>query len=97
MRIASPPTTHSCFYGIDTPTRKELLASSKNVDQMKTHMGADSLAFVSLNGLYRAVNEKGRNQAAPQYCDACFSGDYPVRLTDQEEGGEAGQLSLISV
>jgi amidophosphoribosyltransferase len=97
MRIASPPTTHSCFYGVDTPTRKELLASERSVEDMRKHIGADSLAFVSMDGLYRAVNEKGRNPAQPQFCDACFSGDYPVRLTDQDGGEDAKQLSLISV
>lgn len=96
MRVASPPTTHSCFYGVDTPTRKELLAATRTLEDMRQHIGADSLAFVSMDGLYRAVKEKGRNASAPQYCDACFSGDYPVRLTDHEGGAESKQLSLIS-
>ena len=92
MRISSPPTTHSCFYGIDTPEREKLLAYRLDVAGMAKLIGADSLAFVSLDGLYRATGETARDARHPQFCDACFTGDYPVPLTDQE-GGE-GQLSL---
>ncbi len=97
MRIASPPTTNSCFYGVNTPTRKELLASGKSVAAMCKHIGADSLAFVSIDGLYRAVYEDKRDHKSPQYCDACFTGEYPTTLTDQEHGGGERQLSLISI
>lgn len=83
MRIASPPTKHSCFYGIDTPSAEELLASSHTVEKMAEFIGVDSLAFISEDGLYRAMGETGRNAKAPQFCDACFTGDYPVALTDQ--------------
>ena len=83
MRIASPPTKHSCFYGIDTPSADELLASSNSVEKMAEFIGVDSLAFISEDGLYRAMGETGRNAKAPQFCDACFTGDYPVALTDQ--------------
>ena len=82
MRIASPPTTHSCFYGVDTPTRDQLLAANNDVAAMAKLIGVDSLAFVSLDGMYRAVSGQSRNNAAPQFCDACFSGDYPIPLTD---------------
>ena len=92
MRISSPPTTHSCFYGIDTPEREKLLAYRLDVAGMAKLIGADSLAFVSLDGLYRATGETARDARHPQFSDACFTGDYPVPLTDQE-GGE-GQLSL---
>jgi len=85
MRIASPPTSYSCFYGVDTPERDKLLAARMDVAAMAKFIHADSLAFVSIDGLYRAVGEKGRNQSCPQYCDACFSGDYPTRLTDLAE------------
>ena len=85
MRIASPPTRHSCFYGVDTPERAKLLAAQMNVAEMTDYINADSLAFVSIDGLYRALGEDGRDEAAPQHCDACFTGDYPTRLTDQEE------------
>ena len=82
MRIACPPTKHSCFYGIDTPSADELLASSHSVAQMAEFIGVDSLSFISEDGLYRAMGENGRNAKNPQYCDACFTGDYPVALTD---------------
>ena len=96
MRIASPPTTDPCFYGVDTPEKSKLLASTMSVEDMREFIGVDSLAFVSIDGLYRAVGEKARNRAAPQYCDACFTGDYPTRLTDQEATGEVRQLSLLA-
>jgi amidophosphoribosyltransferase len=82
FRVASPPTEHSCFYGVDTPERSKLLAARMDVEEMARFIQADSLAFVSIDGLYRAVGEAQRNRACPQYCDACFSGDYPTRLTD---------------
>ena len=95
MRIASPPTMHSCFYGIDTPERSQLLAASHDVEQMAHLIGADSLAFVSIDGLYRALGKAGRDPAAPHYCDACFTGDYPIPLPDQADNGNR-QLSLLS-
>ena len=83
FRIASPPTSWPCFYGVDTPDREKLLAANMSEEEMGRHLEVDSLRFVSLDGLYRAVGEaQGRNASAPQYCDACFSGDYPVRPTD---------------
>jgi amidophosphoribosyltransferase len=88
FRIASPPTTWPCFYGVDTPDREKLLAATMSEEQMREFMGADSLRFVSLDGLYRACGEpEGRNAAQPQFCDACFSGDYPVRPSDRMEHG----------
>ncbi len=96
MRISSPPTSHSCFYGIDTPERGELLAAKMDVSAMAKHIGADSLAFLSIDGLYRAVGEERRNREEPQYCDACFSGDYPIYLTDQNGGPIPAQLSLLT-
>ncbi|MBM2574698.1 amidophosphoribosyltransferase [Jannaschia sp. Os4] len=84
FRIASPPTAWPCFYGVDTPDRDKLLAATMTADDMRDHLGVDSLKFISLDGLYRAVGEaKGRNEDAPQYCDACFSGAYPVAPSDQ--------------
>ena len=82
FRVASPPTAHSCFYGVDTPERSKLLAARMDVEPMREFIKADSLAFVSIDGLYRAVGEKPRNSACPQFCDACFTGDYPTSLTD---------------
>ncbi|MXO90429.1 amidophosphoribosyltransferase [Pontixanthobacter aquaemixtae] len=83
FRVASPPFANSCFYGVDTPEREKLLAAQMDMDAMRDHIGADSLAFVSIDGLYRAVGLEGRNSACPQYCDACFTGEYPTPLTDQ--------------
>jgi amidophosphoribosyltransferase len=88
FRIASPPTSWPCFYGVDTPQREKLLAASMSEDEMRDHLGVDSLRFISLDGLYRAVGVAGgRDNACPQYCDACFSGDYPVTPSDQVEKG----------
>lgn len=83
MRIACPPTKHSCYYGIDTPTSAELLAANNTVEEMAKFIGVDSLSFISEDGLYRAMGEEGRNAKTPQFCDACFTGHYPVALTDQ--------------
>jgi amidophosphoribosyltransferase len=96
MRISSPPTKYSCFYGIDTPQPEKLLAHNYTVEQMRRFIGADSLAFISLEGLYRAMGEKGRNAEVPQYCDACFSGDYPIELTDLNANVTQGELSFLA-
>lgn len=95
MRIASPPTTHSCFYGVDTPERSKLLAANHDIEGMRQLIGVDTLAFITMDGLYRAMGERGRNPLSPQYCDACFSGDYPIPLTDWTDG-QAAQLSLLA-
>lgn len=88
FRIASPPTAWPCFYGVDTPKREKLLAATMSEDEMRAHLGVDSLRFISLDGLYRAVGEpEGRNKSCPQYCDACFSGEYPVAPSDMIEKG----------
>ncbi|MGZ3245819.1 MAG: amidophosphoribosyltransferase [Croceibacterium sp.] len=95
FRVASPPTGHGCFYGVDTPERSKLLAGRMDVDAMRDFIQADSLAFVSIDGLYRAVGLAGRNDACPQYCDACFTGDYPTALTDLAERHQRdAQLTL---
>ena len=85
MRIASPPTTNSCYYGVDTPERVQLLAAQHNVEAMARLIGVDSLAFVSIDGLYRAMGEAKRDTKNPQFCDACFTGEYPIALTDHDE------------
>ncbi len=88
FRIASPPTAWPCFYGVDTPQREKLLAATMSEDEMRDHLGVDSLRFISLDGLYRAVGEaSGRDPKSPQYCDACFSGEYPVKPSDMVEKG----------
>ena len=95
MRIASPPTEHGCFYGVDTPERAELLAANNTIEEMAALIGVDSLAFISIDGLYRAAGESGRIAGQPQYCDACFTGDYPTRLTDHEQGSNVTPLTAL--
>ena len=95
MRIASPPTRHSCFYGVDTPERSGLLAAKMDGAEMAAYIHADSLAFVSIDGLYRALGEEARHNGRPQNCDACFTGDYPTSLTDQDEAEPQDQFSLL--
>jgi len=94
MRISSPPTMHSCFYGIDTPERGKLLAANNDVTEMCRLIGADSLAFVSIDGLYRALREPGRDPAAPRFCDACFTGEYPIAIPDFE--AESHRATLLA-
>jgi amidophosphoribosyltransferase len=90
FRIASPPTAWPCFYGVDTPQREKLLAATMSEDEMCAHLAVDSLRFITLDGLYRAVGQAaGRDAKCPQYCDACFSGDYPVAPSDMIEQGFA--------
>lgn len=96
MRISSPPTTHSCFYGIDTPEREKLLAARYDVQGMADLIGVDSLAFISIDGLYRAVGEERRDARRPQFCDACFTGDYPIPLTDHNDGQAKRELSVLT-
>jgi amidophosphoribosyltransferase len=96
MRISSPPTTNSCFYGIATPERDKLLASHMSVPEMAKFIGADSLAFISIDGLYRAMGKSKRDAAAPQFCDACFTGEYPIPLVDHDAGKVSTQLSLLT-
>ncbi|WP_136683846.1 amidophosphoribosyltransferase [Falsirhodobacter xinxiangensis] len=95
FRIASPPTAWPCFYGVDTPERSKLLAANMSEDEMRDWIGVDSLRFISLDGLYRAAGEAaGRNPKSPQYCDACFSGQYPIAPADKlAEGFEMQQAA----
>ncbi|HUZ74329.1 MAG TPA: amidophosphoribosyltransferase [Stellaceae bacterium] len=96
VRISSPPTTNPCFYGIATPERTQLLASRMSVVEMTRFIEADSLAFISIDGLYRAMGETYRDARAPQYCDACFTGDYAIPLADRDAGKVSTQLSLLA-
>ena len=98
LRVASPPITHPDFYGIDTPDKRSLLAATHSLDEMRDFIGADSLAFVSIDGLYRAVGFEARDNTRPQFTDHCFTGDYPTTLTDQldQAGKGAQQLSLLA-
>ena len=95
MRIASPPTRHSCFYGVDTPERAKLLAAKHDVGGMTDFIHADSLSFVSIDGLYKALGEASRADVRPKYCDACFTGDYPTMLTDYDETADVDQFAML--
>ena len=79
LRIASPPITNPCYYGIDTPVRKELIASSHTVDEIATYLRVNSLRYLSLEGLLEATEQRDR------FCTACFTGDYPLSFTDEFE------------
>ena len=96
MRIASPPTRHSCFYGVDTPERAKLLAAKLDLGGMTGFIHADSLNFISIDGLYKALGEAKRADIRPKYCDACFTGDYPTTLTDHDEGAEVDQFAMLA-
>ncbi|HOZ26309.1 MAG TPA: amidophosphoribosyltransferase [Hyphomonadaceae bacterium] len=97
FRVASPPIKHPDFYGIDMPSKEELIASSMSVDQMKRYLKVDSLAFISLPGFYEALGAGKRNDGAPQFADHCFTGDYPTRLVDRDHdmASKEQQLSLL--
>ena len=97
MRIACPPIKYPDFYGIDTPETEQLLASNKSLDEMCKYIGADSLGFLSLDGLYQSMGyKKGRNNDSPEYTDHCFTGDYPTNLNDYKSEKTQEQLSLLS-
>jgi amidophosphoribosyltransferase len=96
MRISSPPITHPDFYGIDTPCKTDLLAATHDLEGMREFMGATSLAFISVDGIYRAVGFEARDNRSPQFTDHCFTGEYPTDLADQTGGGTPRQLSLLA-
>jgi amidophosphoribosyltransferase len=97
FRIASPPITHPDYYGIDTPERDKLLAATHDLEGMRRFIGADSLAFLSVDGIYRAMGEDGRNALRPQFTDHCFTGEYPTALTDHAtQEASPRQLSLLA-
>jgi amidophosphoribosyltransferase len=97
MRIASPPITHSDYYGIDTPERDKLLAATHDLESMRQFIGADSLAFLSVAGIYRAMGIEHRDPLRPQFTDHCFTGDYPTALTDRtDDVATPRQLSLLA-
>ena len=97
FRIASPPITHPDYYGIDTPDRDNLLAATHSLEQMREFIGADSLAFLSVDGIYRAMGYEKRDPVRPQFTDHCFTGDYPTPLTDQVAAAHSPrQLSLLA-
>ena len=95
FRISSPPITYPDYYGIDTPERDKLLAATHSLEEMRRYIGCDSLAFLAIEGTYRALGESARDPARPQFTDHCFTGDYPTRLTDID-GDTKSQLSLLA-
>jgi amidophosphoribosyltransferase len=90
MRISAPPIRHPCHYGIDMSTREEMIAHDRSVGEIAAELEADSLAYLSLGGVYEAMG-------APRerHCDACFSGDYPLPGTDEAQGKFALELPLV--
>lgn len=97
FRISSPPITHPDYYGIDTPDAEKLLAATMDLEGMRKFIGADSLAFLSVDGIYRAMGLPGRDAAKPQFTDHCFTGDYPTTLTDLgARDTSPRQLSLLA-
>ncbi len=96
FRISSPPITHPDYYGIDTPDREKLLAATHSLEEMRQFVGADSLAFLSVDGLYRAMGHAGRDAVRPQFTDHCFTGDYPTSLTDVIGESAKQQVSLLA-
>jgi amidophosphoribosyltransferase len=97
FRSASPPIKHPDFYGIDMPSTDELLAAQHDIEAMASKLGVDSLSFLSVDGLYRAIDGKTRRDDAPAHADHCFTGDYPTPLADHEssESSKEYQLSLL--
>ena len=96
VRIACPEIRYPDFYGVDTPTKKELLAANKTNDEICEYIGAKSLKFLSLNGLYKAIGFDNRNETYPQLTDHYFTGDYPVKPIDELGDNKITQLSLLS-
>ena len=96
VRIACPEIKYPDFYGVDMPTKEELLAHNKSIDQMGEHIKAKSLRFLSLNGLYKALVGEHRNLNYPQFSDHYFTGDYPIKPSDNLKGFKVKQLSLLS-
>ena len=96
VKIACPEIRYPDFYGVDTPTKKELLAANKTNDEICEYIGAKSLKFLSLNGLYKAIGFEKRNETYPQLTDHYFTGDYPVKPIDELGDSKVTQLSLLS-
>ena len=96
FRISSPPITHPDYYGIDTPEKNKLLAATHSLEEMRRFIGCDTLAFLSVEGIYKAMGYEKRNPAQPQFTDHCFTGDYPTPLTDQIGEGAKQQLSMLA-
>ena len=97
MKISSPPIKYPDYYGIDTPNVSELLAANNSIEEMRKIIGVKTLAFLSIDGVYKALGHEKRNNENPQFTDHCFTGDYPVKPTDSKNQSEKNnQLSLLS-
>ena len=97
LRVSSPPIKYPDYYGIDTPNKKDLIAANLSVDEIAKQIGVKSLKFLSIEGLYKALGYKDRNDKNPQLTDHCFTGDYPVKPTDNKNLiDKNNQLSLLS-
>jgi amidophosphoribosyltransferase len=96
LRVACPEIKHPDFYGINTPSYEELFASTRSLEEMRADLGVDSLAFLTVNGLYEAIENRPRDAAAPAYTDHCFTGDYPTRLTDRDEAKRNAMITQLS-
>ena len=97
LRIASPPIKYPDYYGVDTPDKKELLASNLDLEGMRKFINAKTLQFLSIEGLYKSMGYKKRNPYYPQFTDHCFSGDYPIKPIDAEKDNfTKNQSSLMS-
>ncbi len=96
FRISSPPITHPDYYGIDTPKREKLLAATHSLEEMRRFIGCDSLAFLSVDGIYKSMGYEQRDPVRPQFTDHCFTGDYPTNLTDIAVETGKQQLSLLA-
>lgn len=96
FRIACPPITHPDFYGIDMPSKEELIASTHSIAEIRQQIGADSLAFLSLDGLYHALGKGPRDKNAPAFTDHYFTGEYPTPLTDQARLSNTAKIEQLS-
>jgi len=96
MRVACPPINHPDFYGIDMPEKSKLLAAHHNLEEMRNYIGVTSLAFLSVEGIYKALGYERRDPEHPQFADHYFTGDYPTRLVDQDDNQPHRQLSLLA-
>jgi amidophosphoribosyltransferase len=94
MRISSPPTKFSCYYGIDTPLKEELIANSLEIEEIRKYITSDSLGYLTLEGVMKAVDETKKINGKESFCSACFSGKYPVELTDLKKTKQK-QLGLF--
>src|SRR5437764_357447 len=94
FRVASPPITGPCYYGIDTPTKSELIASSHDVEQIREHLGVDTLGYLSLDGMLRAAAGAGD---PGEFCHACFSGDYPTEIPEDDLAGARNAAPLLTI